>query len=221
MPNLTAALEPAPLTTVENLRALRGASDQGFDGYDPASDDPRMRAAIDEVSAEFCAFLGMHLAIALRDEVYEVRKFSKLISLDGVALDPNVSIIVQMGGSPKEARDAQALDPDYEYVTNHRVGTVRLRVAQPYSPGYVRVRYAGGVVETTEAGGALVHVGMLPGYEWLRAAAEKQIIYRLQRRDTLGGNVSLGGAGTSFATQAYAMLPEVKRTLIAHRRARV
>lgn len=205
MANLTNPLGFIALSTNAKIIAKMDLSDGG---------DSRLvliDALIQEVSSTITEFLGVHTLQVERTERYELRRFSKLLTLDGKNLTGTTT--VKIARLPSSLATVTAETVDENYILNPRSGTVRFFGDQPYDPAYVEVTYTGGY---------FVNAGELGSkHEWLTDAAEMQILYRLQRQDTLGGNVdTAGGQGTNFQGQ-YKLLPLVRDVLRAHRRANV
>lgn len=203
MPNLTNALQPVALSTTSRIIALMDLSDAGD------SRTAFIQSMIDEVSADVCEYLGQHTLQAERTERYMLRKFSKSLSLDGAFLTGTTT--VKIAGSPGDLASSSAEIEDTDYVLNERTGSLQLLGAQPYDPAFLSVTYTGGFFANTGEIGTK--------HTWLTSLAEMQILYRLQRQDTLGGNVDTsGGQGTTFSQGSYGLLPRVRDQLKAHRR---
>tara|TARA_R110000782_G_scaffold259110_2_gene349322 strand:+ start:35242 stop:35859 length:618 start_codon:yes stop_codon:yes gene_type:complete len=205
MPNLTNALSHIDLATSASIIAKMDLSDGG---------DSRIaliESAIQEVSAQITEYLGVHTLAVERTERYELRRFSKLLSLDAKHITGTPT--VKIAGLPSQLAAATAETIDETYILNARSGLIRFVGDQPYAPAFVEVTYNGGYFAT--AG----ELGMK--HYWLTDAAELQILYRLQRQDSLGGNIdTAGGQGTNFQGK-YNFLPSVRETLRSHRRADV
>lgn len=202
--NLSGQLSIQDFTTVERVKALVSPTVAVGDL------DTLIQTLITDVSAQFVRFLGLHATKIERTELYEVRKFAKSLSLDAKPLDATATVVVKYGS------DAQAVSlvtrTSDEYVVVKPSGWVRLLFSTPYQPGYVEVKYTGGLGTST--------ADLIAGWPDLAGAADRQVLYLLQRRGALGGNVSLAsGGGTSFATGQYEMLKDVEHILAAHRRA--
>ena len=202
--NLTGPLEYVDLSTVARINAARDLSEVEVD-----SPTALIESAIAEVSAAACEYLGMHTKRAARTEVYEMRQFSRTLSLDGIAVDPSVFTLI-VGDDPLDAATNTPLTLGRDYSLNAARGTVRLLSTQPSRPAYVQVSYTGGFFTMPEELGS--------GHVWLTAAVETQILYRLQRRDTLGGNVSQAPGGSTQFSGAYNWLPLVRDALRSRRR---
>tara|TARA_R110000764_G_scaffold159693_1_gene247341 strand:+ start:939 stop:1556 length:618 start_codon:yes stop_codon:yes gene_type:complete len=202
MPNLTNALAPINLSTSAAIIAKMDLADAG---------DSRVTlidSLIQEVSTQITEYLGVHTLAAERTERYEIRRFSKILSLD--AVDITGTTTLKVAGTPSSLANVVAETVDEGYVLNARSGVIRMLGTQPFAPAYAEVTYTGGYF--ANAG----ELGMK--HLWLTDAAEMQILYRLQRQDTLGGNVDTsGGQGTGFEG-SYKLLGPVFQALRAHRR---
>lgn len=202
MPNLTNPLAPINLTTSAAIIAKMDLSDAGD------SRTTLIDALIQEVSGHMTEYLGMHTLLAKRTERYELRRFSKILSLDATNITGTTTL--KVSSTPAGLASATAETVDETYVLNARSGVIRLLSAQPSAPAYCEVTYTGGMF--ADAG----ELGMK--HVWLTDAAEMQVLYRLQRQDTLGGNVDTsGGQGTNF-DGTYNFLRPVRDILRAHRR---
>ena len=202
MPNLTNALAPINLSTSAAIIAKMDLADAG---------DSRVTlidSLIQEVSSQITEYLGMHMLVAERTERYEIRRFSKILSLDATNITGTTT--VKVAGTPSSLANVVAETVDEGYVLNARSGVIRMLGDQPFAPAYAEVTYTGGFfADTGELG--MKHL-------WLTDAAEMQILYRLQRQDTLGGNVDTsGGQGTNFQG-TYNFLRPVRDALREHRR---
>lgn len=205
MANMTNSLAPIDLSTAERVEMQRDIVNTG----DARTD--LVGAMIAEVSSAFCEYLSMHLLRATRTEVYELRRFSKLVTLDAVDVS-TTGLVVKVASDPTGLATATALTIGTDFSLNARTGVLRLLDVQPYAPAYVEVTYTGGLfTDATELG--MKHT-------WITTAADTQIVYRLTRQDSLGGNVSSSAGSTNYQG-AYDFLPRVESTLRAHRRAHV
>ena len=202
MPNLTNALAPINLSTSAAIIAKMDLADAGD------SRTALIDSLIQEVSSQITEYLGMHMLVAERTERYEIRRFSKILSLDATNITGTTTL--KISGLPAGLTSAIAETVDEGYVLNARSGVIRMLGDQPFAPAYAEVTYTGGFfADTGELG--MKHL-------WLTDAAEMQILYRLQRQDTLGGNVDTsGGQGTNFQG-TYNFLRPVRDALREHRR---
>ena len=202
--NLTGPLEYVALSTVTRINDARDLSEAEVD-----SPTAIIEAAIAEVSSAACEYLGMHTKRATRTEVYEMRQFSRTLSLDATNVD-TTDFVLAIGDDPLDAAGATPLTKGRDYSLNASAGTVRLLSTQASSPAYVQVSYTGGLFAAVEDIGS-AHV-------WLTSAVETQILYRIQRRDTLGGNVSQAPGGSTQFSGSYNWLPLVRDALRSRRR---
>ena len=206
MPNLTNALQPVDLTTAARIIAKMDLSDAGD------SRTTFIESIIQEVSSQICEYLGMHTLAAERTERYQLRKYSKVLTLDAAFITGTFTL--KTADSPSDLSGATAETEDEDYILNKRTGSVTLFGANPSDPLFVEATYTGGLFANTGEVGSK--------HLWVSEAAEMQVLYRLQRQDTLGGNVDTsGGQGTNFSTGEYGLLRNVRTQLQAHRRAYV
>ena len=202
--NISGQLSVQDFTTVDRVKALVAPSIAVGDL------DTLIQTLITDVSAQFVRFLGLHATEIARTELYEVRKYSKTLSLDAKPIDAAATFTLKYG-SDTQASSLVARTSD-EFVVNKPAGWVRLLFDLPYQPGYIEVTYTGGLGVSTS--------DLIAGWPDLAGAADRQVLYLLQRRSALGGNVQLAsGGGTSFSTGQYGLLNDVERALAAHRRA--
>jgi hypothetical protein len=122
-----------------------------------------------------------------------------------VTEDPTVVI----ADLPANLAAGETLTAGQDFYCEPRGGVLRLFGEQPSAPLYVQVTYTGGYFATS------TDIGMK--HHWLTEACEQQTVYRLQRQDSLGGNVSGLGGSTSYSG-AYNWLPTVKQLLNMHRK---
>lgn len=202
--NISGQLSVQDFTTVDRVKALVAPSIAVGDL------DVLIQTLITDVSAQFVRFLGLHATKIERTELYEVRKYAKLLSLDAKPIDATATFALKYG-SDTQASSLVSRTSD-EFVVNKPVGCVRLLFSTPYQPGYIEVTYTGGIGTST--------ANLISGWPDLAGAADRQVLYLLQRRGALGGNTQLAsGGGTSFATGQYGMLHDVEHILASHRRA--
>lgn len=202
MPNLTNSLQYVALSTPSAIIAKMDLSDAGD------SRTAFITSMIEEVSSTMTDYLGVHTLRAERTERYRLRKFSRTLSLD--AFDVSNTITLKVAASPSDFATTTAETIDDDFVLDQRTGSITLTESQMYDPAYAEIVYTGGFfADTSELG---------TKHQWLTEAADMQILYRLQRQDTLGGNVDVGGSGTNFTQDSYGLLPVVRNALRRHRR---
>jgi len=200
--NLDGQLSVQDFTTLERVKAL----------YTPSIDtgdlDALIATLIGDVSARFVRFLGLHALRVERTELYEVRRFAKIVSLDAKPIDGAATFTVDYGA---DTGTGLSLITTQSFILNKAAGWLRLLFETRADPGYVRVKYTGGLGTTV--------ANLITAWPDLAGAADRQVIYLLQRRGMLGGNVTVPmGGGTSFEGQ-YGLLKEVENVLAQHRRA--
>lgn len=201
--NLEGQLAVQDFTTLARVKAL--VQPTGDDG----SQDALIEDMIATVSAQFVRFLGLHALRVERTETYEIRRFYNVVTLDGKPVDSTAAFTLKYGSdlSASSFVTWQAA----EYAVHKAAGWVRLFSKTPYSPGYVRVTYTGGLGTDTD--------NLIASFPELAGACERQVLYLLQRKSTLGGNVQLGAGGATAFQGEYGLLKDVESVLAAHRRA--
>ena len=163
---------------------------------------------IEEVSTHMGVMLNRHLLRTERTETYKLRRWAKTLTLDGA--DASITSI-KAATDPSGLSTAAALVANDDYFLEARGGVVKLFGEQPGDPLYVEVTYTGGYFTGASEIGTK--------HMWLTDACEMQVLHRLRRQDTLGGNLqTIAGAGTSFEG-AYNLLPTVRDVIRAHRKA--
>lgn len=192
-------LASVDLTTLAEVKQIIDTS------YIDTSQDTLIGSMISEVSDRITQYLGFHTLHATRTETYEGRRFERVVTIDSKPLTTVTSI---KHHSEQDFTGVLALDAD-QYVVHKRSGWVRLDFAPIYKHNYFQVVYDGGL------GAAASNV--LSDFPEIAHAATMQVKYYLQRRDSLGGNVTTGAGSTSFDS-AYGLHPEVKAILDQHRR---
>ena len=208
MANLTNELDFVSLSTSAMIIAKMDLTDAGD------SRTSYVDSIISEVSTMMGSYLGVHTRRAERTERYKLRRFSKRLQLDANEV-ASTGLVIRASDRPSELASATPLVADEEYILNGRTGLVELFGNQAADPLWFEVTYTGGYFETTSDIGK-------GSYQWLSDAAEMQILYRLQRQDTLGGNVdTTGGQGTNFTVGQYNWLPQVRDALRRRRRVHV
>lgn len=203
--NLSGKLESARLTTLDLVRAALIDESVSSVG-DHALGDDALYVFIDEVSAEITEFLGWHTKRAERTETYRLRQFAKMLTLDGP--DPVVTE-VKIAATPRDFAAATAETLDDDVVVARGQSAIFIERGLSRFERYAQVTYTGGYFTSSSDAG---------NHVWLSSAASKQVVYRIQRAPTLGGNITQGdGGGTQFDA-GYRMLPSVLNSLRLHRR---
>ena len=181
---------------------------------------------IEEESAAITSYLGTHTAKALRVEEYELRPGTKLVVLHARPVDLGATFALRVGGYPAALDDAGDLERGLDFSVDAAAGVIRLlgsasapvggslasaggRVVSAHAPLAARVTYTAGYVDPNSPGMAPV---------WLRRAAELQVVYRLQRIDSLGGTVQRAQGGAASFEESFGLQREVRRLLDSHRR---
>lgn len=203
--NLTGRLDTIDFTTLARVKEMIDPTSAD------ASLDPLISRLIADVSSRFTSVLMMHGSKVERTEVYEVRQHTKMISLDADNVDAS-PFSLKYAAHPSTLSGATP-PPDIaatSFVLNAPGGWLRLLFDTKSSPGYLQVIYTGGMGTDTD--------DLVIERNELAYACDLQVKYQLDRRDSLGGNVtSLAGGSTSFESE-FRMLKEVDAILEQYRR---
>lgn len=197
-----ATYEAVDLTTLAEVRLLLNPDDAS-----DTSTDALINSLISDVSAMLTSLLCWHTLEAAREEIYPMRRFQRILTLDSRPIDttaetPGIKIHINTDFS-------NVLDMDTTlYAINESMGVIRF-LSPPIRDSFVQVDYTGGL-ETSAA-------NVLTNYPEIAHAATMQVKYLYNRRDSLGGNVESFAGSTSF-DRAYGLHPEVKRMLLRHAR---
>lgn len=200
--NLSANLDSIDLTTLARVRELtpHSVSDTSMDSV--------ISRLITDVSMAMGRYMGLHLDTASRTEIYELRKHSRVLTLDA----KNVSAITSIKENPSIPDDwstIAAID-DSNYVLNTPGGWVRFLKNRANDPGFLQVIYSGGF------GAAASNV--ITDFPDLAQGCEIQVKYLLERLSTIGGDISTGeGGGTQFGN-AYGWHRQTMDVMSHHRR---
>lgn len=205
--NLTSRLSIQDFTTLEAVKVLLGVPEN------ECSRDEMIEALIDAISGRFVGYLGLHAVSTARVELYEVRQHKKILSLDAKPIDTGQTFEIRIA-SNDDFTGLSAISTE-TYTLHAPEGWIRFRRQMPNAPNYVQVTYTGGLGATT--------ADLMSRFPELAHAAELQVKYLLNRRDSLGGTITSGGFGSSNTLQAvhtspYKLLPEVEAILATHRR---
>lgn len=207
--NLTAPLTIQDFTTLASVKLMLDIEPNDCDR------DELITKLISDVSARFVRYLGLHAVKAQRTEQYELAQAKKLLSLDAKSIDTGSTFTIKLGNSATDFTTAGEVDSTM-YTVNAVGGWVRLRIDTPSDPNIVEVTYTGGLGTST--------ADLMTNFPELSSAAELQVKYLLNRRDSLGGNITVhgtsagfGGGGTTY-TGEYGLMGEVMSVLDMHRR---
>ncbi len=203
--NITGRLDTIDFTTLARVKLLLDPSNED------ATIDTLIESLISDVSSRFTSVLMMHSLKQPRTEVYEVRQHARAVTLDADNVDA-APFTLKYAAHPSSFALLTS-PPDLaatSYVLNEPTGWIRLLFDTKHAPGYLQVVYTGGMGIDT---GQLVLARNELAY-----ACDLQVKYTLDRRDSLGGNVtSLAGGATSFESE-YKFLKEVDAILEQYRR---
>ena len=187
------------LTTLARVKAHLG-------GITSTQYDAVLTGIIDDVSARFEKYMRRTVAKQAYTEVYELSRGNKLVSLRAAPVESVDA--VAYSSHPSLLDDAGDLD-SILYTSDDEAGFVRLMMETGNRPGFVRVEYTGGMATDV--------VDFVARYPDIARQADVQCAYEWGRRNTPGGNVTMGAGGTSFDS-AMDLLPGVTRALDLHRR---
>lgn len=192
--NLTNPLQPVDLTTPTRVKSLRGA-----DAIADTSDDTLIAQLISSVSARFCRETNLHGLIASRTEVYRVKRFSKLITLDAKP----VTAVTEVKYASHVDFSGISAQATTDYVLDTVNGVLRLDFETDFNPfGYVQVMYTGGW--GTDAADAIANEPELA------EKCDMQVSYALSRRRALGGSVDTAAGQKATYTGEFGLLREVR-----------
>lgn len=207
--NLTNAPTVQDFTTLEAVKILLDVEPTD------CTRDALIAQLISDVSARFVSFLGLHAVSAERTEVYELGQSKKILSLDAKPVDTAQAFTVKLGSAGTDFATAGEVSSS-SYTVSAPGGWIRFRIDTPNDPNLVQVTYTGGLGSSTAE--------IMSNFPDLASACGLQVKYLLNRRDSLGGNVTVhgtaagfGSGGTSYTGQ-YGLLKEVEQMLETHRR---
>jgi hypothetical protein len=214
--NLSAALSSVDLTTLDRIRDgldYGVAVDAGPDG------DAYIERLITDTSRRMTEYLGFHTLSAARTETYELPVPKNTLTLSGRPVDLGQTFEIRIGTSTVDSElDALTAEDAENYRVSSPGGWVRLlRTTAWYDSSlmrYARVTYTSGLGATASA--------VVSSYPDISQAAELQIRYQLQRRDSLGGDINVAGGGAVSMTRSqFGLLKDVREILDGWRRHRV
>jgi hypothetical protein len=193
------ALEGTKLVSV-NLTDLAQVKASIDTSYDDTTQDAHIGTVITAVSDRITQYLGFHTLSATRTETYEGRRFERVVTLDGKPVTTFTSLKYH---SESDFTGVLA-EATTSYTVHKRSGWIRLDFAPIYKNNYFQVEYTGGLgVDAT---------AVISGYPEISLAATMQCKYYLQRRDSMGGNITTGAGSTSFESE-YTLQKEVRMIL--------
>ncbi len=189
------------LTTLARVKAKLDPSSQD-DGQDAV-----LTQLIDEVSAQFAAYLQVHTLQKTRDEVHRLRPKTRIVTLDARPIIGD-AMVFHGATQTAAANGTTPLDASCYFVRDQS-GWIELTPPMTAAT-YFLVQYTGGL--GTDAASAAANAPDIAD------AADLQVAYRYKRQGNPGGNVtSLAGGGTQYDSQ-YGLLKEVKRVLAPYAR---
>ena len=205
--NLTGRLSSTDLTTLARVKAFISTS------VSDTTQDAFFAAAISDVSRRFVEYLKIHATAIERTEVYRVRKFARTVTLDGTPIDTAQTFDVQIGFNDTEwanvtveDRTSFSIHSAGGYIEFIDSGTTIVRRARLVMPAnYVRVTYTGGLGADTAA--------IIAAFPDIALACDMQTKYLIERRMSLGGNVTTGQGGSTEFQGEYGLLRDVRAAL--------
>jgi hypothetical protein len=198
------------LTTLARVKTLIGEESN--------EQDDLLAQLIRSTSARIEGELGRKAKRQEYTEVYPLSESRHVLLLRAIPVDTDEDMVVKASASmdfsastPLVANSGYVLDPQTsllrfygQFIAPRRPGST-----QPSGPIYIQVQYTGGMAETTSA--------FVEAYPEIAEAVDLQVAYLHKRRNSPGGNMTVGSGSTSFESQ-YGLLSEVKALLAQHRR---
>ncbi len=210
--NLTNRLSSTDLTTLARVKEFIASS------FSDVTQDSIIASAISDVSRRFVEYLKIHATAIERTEVYRVRKFARTVTLDGTPIDTAQTFEVQIGFNDTEW--ANVTIEDRTSFSIHAAGgfiefvdsgtTVIRRARLVRAANYVRVKYTGGLGADTAA--------IVAAFPDVALACDMQTKYLIERRMSLGGNVTTGQGGATEFQGEYMLLKDVRAALDTYAR---
>lgn len=193
--------EPVDLLTLDDLRI---AADPSY-GEEHATEytDNVLAPIISEVSGQIAADICQHTLRKERTETHAIRGSERTITLRAANVDPD-SIEVEIDGDFLDESD---------FVLHEETGWIQLHkplTGRRFDIFKASVTYTGGLGADTEA--------LKLAHPRLHAAAVMQAKYRLERRDNIGGPISVPQGMTATASGQYRTLRHVAAVLDTYRR---
>ena len=193
------AIEAAKLASVD-LTTVAKVNESIDTSMADTSQDAYLATVITAVSDRITQYLGFHTLSASRTETYEGRRFERVVTLDGQPVTTFTSLKYH---SESDFTGVLA-ETTTAYTVHKRSGWIRLDFAPIYKNNYFQVVYTSGLGTTADA--------VVSNYPEISLAATMQCKYFLQRRDSMGGNITTGAGSTSFETE-YTLQKEVRMIL--------
>lgn len=189
------------LMTVDDLRVASNASY----GEDLPADyeTTTLTPIIKEISSQFAAYIQQHILRAERMETYNIRGNARVITLKGTNIDPD-SVMIEV--------DCDFLD-ESDYTLTEDTGWIQL--CKPISG---RRSDTFKVIVTCVSGLAVDTAGIKADHPDLHAAAMMQAKYRMERKDNVGGPLTVPQGVSATSSGQYQLLRHVRSILDGYRR---
>jgi len=199
-----------PLTTIARVKELIGelTTDQ----------DVVLTRLIVSVSNAIETELHRYVGAGEYIETIPVWPGNHVFSVKAIPVATSPAPILKMN-SYRDFSGAIAQVEGQDYIVEYDTGLVRLLPSiigiqdrgsgYAIAPTYVRITYTGGMAATT--------ADVIATQPEIAMMADLQVAYLLKRRNTPGGNMTVGPNSTAF-DRAYDWLPSVKRTLEMYKR---
>ena len=205
--NLTNRLSSTDLTTLTRVKEFISTS------HSDTSQDSFIESAISDVSRRLVEYMKIHATAIERTEVYRVRKFAREVTLDGAPNDTAQTFEGQIGFNDTEW--ANVVIEDRTSFSIHAAGgfiefvdtgtTVIRRARLVRAANYVRIKYTGGLAADTDK--------IILAFPDIARACDMQVKYLIERRKSLGGNVTTGQGGATEFQGEYGLLRDVRAAL--------
>lgn len=210
--NLTNRLSSTDLTTLARVKGFISTTTSDV------TQDAFLGEVIADVSRRFVEYLKIHATAVERTEVYRVRKFSRQVTLDGTPIDTAATFEVQIGFNDTEwtnvvieDRTSYSIHAAGGFIEFVDSGTTVIRRARLVrAANYVRVKYMGGLGADTAA--------IIAAFPDVSRACDMQVKYLIERRSSLGGNVTTGHGGATEFQNEYLLLKDVRAALDTYAR---
>ena len=205
--NLTNRLSSIDLTTLARVKSAISTS------VTDTTEDVTIQDLITDVSRRLVEYMQIHASAIERTEIYRTRKFSRIVTLDGLPIDRAATLEVQVGFNDTEFtnvvvedRGSYAVHSAGGYIEFvDRATTIVRRARLVLAANYTRVKYTGGLGADTAA--------IIIAFPDIARACDLQVKYLMDRLATIGGNIVTGFGGATEFTDEYLLLKEVRRTL--------
>jgi len=178
-----------------------------LEGISGSTLDTVIAQFITSVSAEFERYLRRGLKAEARTDTRRHRQWASVFALDAYPVSAVSSL--KYVSHPSLATGATTMAAE-AYWTDPATGLVQFLQEMSLEPGFIAAAYTGGMAADT--------AGLIAAYPDIAQAADWQVAYELTRRRSPGGNVTMGGGGTSYGEAEVQLLVKVKASLDRYRR---